>query len=50
MVGVDFENPVGYYMYEGRMETVEYSWVNIGKLQERTPSVQSRSTVKEHKK
>ena len=49
-VGVDFENPVGYSMYEGRMETVKYIWMNIEKLQECTPSAQSRSTVKERKK
>ena len=49
-VGVDFENLVGYSMYEGRMETVKYIWMNIEKLQECTPSAQSRSTVKERKK
>ena len=48
--GVAFENPVGYSMYEGRMETVEYISVNIEKLQECTSSAQSRSTVKERKK
>ena len=45
-----FENPVGYSMHEGRMETVEYISVNIEKLQECTSSAHSRSTVKEHKK
>ena len=48
--GVAFENPVGYFMYEIRMETVEYIWVNIEKLQVCTPSAHSRSTVKELKK
>ena len=48
--GVAFENPVGYSMYEGRIETVEYISVNIEKLQECTLSAQSRSTVKERKK
>ena len=48
--GVGFENPVGYSMYKGRMETVEYISVNIEKLQECTSSAQSRSTVKERKK
>ena len=37
-------------MYKGRMETVEYIWVNIEKLQECTPCAQGRSTVKECKK
>ena len=45
-----FENPVGYSMYEGRIETVEYISVNIEKLQECTLSAQSRSSVKERKK
>ena len=49
-MGVDFENSVGYSIYEGRMETVKYIWMNIEKLQECTPSAQSRSTVKERKK
>ena len=37
-------------MYKGRMETVEYIWVNIEKLQECTPCAKGRSTVKECKK
>ena len=45
-----FENPMGYSMYKGRMEIFEYISVNIERLQECTPSVQSRSAVKERKK
>ena len=48
--GGSCKNPVGLYMYEGHMETVEYIWVNIEKLQECTPSAQSKSTGEECKK
>ena len=37
-------------MSKGRMETAEYIWVNIEKLQGCTPSGQIRSTVKKCKK
>ena len=32
------ENSVGLSMYEDHIETVEYIWMNIEKLQEFTPS------------
>ena len=32
-----YENPVGLYTYEGHMDTVEYIWVNIEKLQDALP-------------
>ena len=45
-----FENPMGYSMYKGRMEIFGYISVNIERLQECTPSAQSRSAVKKRKK
>ena len=48
--GVAFENPLGSSMHESRMETAEYIWVNIEKLQKCSPSAQIRSTVKKCKK
>ena len=44
------ENSGDFFMYEVHIETVEYIWVNIEKLQECTPSAQSKSTRKECKK
>ena len=48
--GVASENPLGSSMDESRMETAEYIWANIEKLQECGPSAQIRSTVKKCKK
>ena len=53
--GMACENLVGISMYEGYMETVQNTWVNISldfitKLQKCIPSGQSRSTIEERKK